>query len=185
MESTSTSAPVFSGDTKKKKGFSAGSVIALAVLVVLVVLWALGRYTSVNIPGVPKSGEGAQVAIELQDLGAEEGKWQAVFLTNGQVYFGHLKDADRQYGTLEEVYYLQVQQPLQETAATTTGQMAGVGQQAGQQQLVLIKFGTELHGPEDKMVINRDHILFWEDLKSDSTVVRSIVQYRDGQQQPQ
>ena len=61
--------------------------------------------------------------------------------------------------------------------------MIGVQQPNAQQQLVLIKFGTELHGPEDRMVINRDHILFWEDLKPDSTVVRSITNYKNGVQE--
>src|SRR3989338_4119876 len=98
-------------------------------------------------------------------------------------FFLLIKAEGSQYATLEEVYYLQVQQPLQQATGTTTGQVIGVQQPNAQQQLVLIKFGTELHGPEDRMVINRDHILFWEDLKPDSTVVRSITNYKNGVQE--
>src|SRR3990167_8406603 len=164
-ESTSIETP------SDKKSSSAGIITAIVVILALAGLWALGRYTSIKAPGVPKAGEGAKVAQGLQDAGEGE-PWQAVFLSNGQVYFGHLGDEGSQYATLEEVYYLQVQQPLQ--------QVIGVQQPNAQQQLVLIKFGTELHGPEDRMVINSDHILFWEDLKPDSTVVRSITNYKNG-----
>ncbi|OGL78089.1 hypothetical protein A3J43_04195 [Candidatus Uhrbacteria bacterium RIFCSPHIGHO2_12_FULL_54_23] len=175
-ESTSIETP------SDKKSSSAGIITAIVVILALAGLWALGRYTSIKVPGVPKAGEGAKVAQGLQDAGEGE-PWQAVFLSNGQVYFGHLGDEGSQYATLEEVYYLQVQQPLQQATGTTTGQVIGVQQPNAQQQLVLIKFGTELHGPEDRMVINRDHILFWEDLKPDSTVVRSITNYKNGVQE--
>jgi len=43
--------------------------------------------------------------------------------------------------------------------------------------LQLIKLGKELHGPKDQMVLNRDHILFIEELSSDSKVVKSIEKY--------
>jgi|GEM_PF-674223 len=174
------------GDTPAKKSPFSGGVIVLVVVVALIALWAIGRYTSVKIPGVPKAKVGQQVAQELKDLSKEEGKWQAVFITNGQVYFGHLSNAESAYPTLEEIYYLQVQQIQQAANATTTGTVGSV-QQPQQQQLVLIKFGTELHRPEDFMKINREHILFWEDLTTESTVVKSIVEYKaqqaTGQQQ--
>ncbi len=174
------------GDSPAKKSSFSGGVIVLVVVIALIALWAVGRYTSVKIPGVPKAKVGQQVAQELKDLSKEEGKWQAVFLTNGQVYFGHLSDSNGAYPTLEEIYYLQVQQIQQAATATTTGTVGGV-QQPQQQQLVLIKFGTELHRPEDFMKINRDHILFWEDLTTESTVVKSIVEYKAQQasSQPQ
>ncbi|OGL87850.1 hypothetical protein A3I42_00540 [Candidatus Uhrbacteria bacterium RIFCSPLOWO2_02_FULL_49_11] len=175
------------GGPETKKSSFAGGIIVLVVVVALIALWAVGRYTSVKIPGVPKAKMDAQVAQELKDLSKEEGKWQAVFITNGQVYFGHLSNADSDYPTLEEIYYLQVQQIQQAANATTTGSVGGV-QQPQQQQLVLIKFGTELHRPEDFMKINREHILFWEDLTTDSAVVKSIVEYKaqqaTGQQPP-
>ena len=97
--------------------------------------------------------------------------WQAVFLSNGQVYFGHLKGQSGQYASLNDIYYLQVEQQagLQPGAATTDPNQ--------QPKLTLIKLGQELHGPQDKMDINRDHILFIEDMKSDSKVVTAIEEY--------
>ena len=91
-------------------------------------------------------------------------RWQAVFLSNGQVYFGHLQNYDRGYVRVQDTYYLQTQQPLQ------TGQAAaGVN---------LVKLGQELHGPEDAMMIPKTQILFWENMRDDSQVVRAIQSTR-------
>jgi hypothetical protein len=101
----------------------------------------------------------------LPRLGNE---YQAVFLTNGQVYFGKLYREKSQYAILREVYYLQVQQQLQPGEQTPTA------------NINLVKLGAELHGPTDEMRINRDHILFVEDLKSDSQVVQGIKRFKAG-----
>jgi hypothetical protein len=42
----------------------------------------------------------------------------------------------------------------------------------------IVKLGGELHGPTDEMRINRDTVLFIEDLKSDSKVVSAINQLK-------
>lgn len=93
-------------------------------------------------------------------------KWQAVFLSNGQVYFGHLNPSFGKYVKLSNIYYLQVTQQLQPP-----------GQQPVP-DIRLVKLGGELHGPEDTMYILRDQILFWEYLKADSRVVQGITQLR-------
>jgi len=90
--------------------------------------------------------------------------YYAVFLTNNQVYFGHLENQENQYVELSNIYYLQVagqnlQQKTDETDKT---------------KLELVKLGNELHGPEDQMSVNRDQILFIEKLKADSQVVKTI-----------
>ena len=97
----------------------------------------------------------------------EEGKYQAVFMTNGQVYFGKLTNPTGTYAKLTDVYYLQVQQAVQPAAESEESS-----------QVSLTKLGSELHGPTDKMHISRDQILFWENLKDDSTVVKAIKEYK-------
>lgn len=87
----------------------------------------------------------------------DSNKLQAVFLANGQVYFGHLKKEKGNYTTLENVYYLR-------TPA------------AGQTATNLVKLGSELHGPENTMFIPNTQISFWENLKNDSQVVQLIKQ---------
>lgn len=98
--------------------------------------------------------------------------WQAVFLSNGQVYFGHLQNRNSQYATLTNIYYLKVQQALQPAGEEGNNNTNS----SDQTQLTLIKLGEELHGPQDKMIINRDQILFIEDLKDDSQIVKTILQ---------
>lgn len=96
----------------------------------------------------------------------DKNKWQSVFLTNGQVYFGHLKEQNRDYAILKNTYYLRMaEQPSSQQ----------------QQQINLVKLGSELHGPEDIMYIPKEQIVFWENLKSDSLVVRSINQLEGAQ----
>ncbi|OIO49640.1 MAG: hypothetical protein CO042_02490 [Parcubacteria group bacterium CG_4_9_14_0_2_um_filter_41_8] len=101
--------------------------------------------------------------------------WQAVFLTNGQVYFGQVKAQNSAQVILKDIYYLQVTRPLQQTQE---GQEQA---DATQGELSLVKLGNELHGPTDNMYINRDHVLFIEDLKDDSNVVQAIDNYKTGQ----
>ena len=92
-------------------------------------------------------------------------KFQAVFLTNGQVYFGNLENYNARYVRLTNIYYLQVAQPLQQGQDTP-------------QNFNLTKLGGELHGPEDAMFIDKDKVLFWENMKNDSQVVKAIEDYK-------
>ncbi len=97
--------------------------------------------------------------------------YQAVFLTNGQVYFGKVANKTSQFVTLTDIYYLQVNRNLQspsENGETT----------ANTSDLTLVKLGNELHGPQDEMQINRDHILFIENLKDSGKVVQAIENYK-------
>jgi len=96
------------------------------------------------------------------------GDYQAVFLTNGQVYFGKLYKEGSRYPVLRDVYYLQVTQAPQPIREGETQP----------QNINLVKLGGELHGPQDEMRVSRDQILFIEDLKSDSRVVQAIEQFQ-------
>lgn len=98
-------------------------------------------------------------------------RYQAVFLSNNQVYFGKLSNTRSDYPTLRDIYYLQVTQALQPRDPSTPTQP----------RINLVKLGSELHGPEDEMRINKAHILFIEDLKADSQVVEAIQEYKTSQ----
>mgnify|MGYP001566602285 CR=1 FL=1 len=97
--------------------------------------------------------------------------YQAVFLTNNQVYFGRLSNQSSKFANLKDVYYLQITQA--QNLQTSSG--------ATSPNINLVKLGGELHGPTDKMEINRDHILFVETLKADSRVVTAISDYKKTQ----
>jgi len=107
-----------------------------------------------------KSKEGAFV---------DKTKVQAVFLTNGQVYFGKIADVTGRYIDLQNIYYLNSQQQ------PATGDQNAANQQ--QTNFSLVKLGCELHGPIDQMVINREQVSFWENLKSDGKVAKAIDQW--------
>ncbi len=95
-------------------------------------------------------------------------QFQAVFLTNGQVYFGKVSKIDNGYVKLSNIYYLQVQQQVQPEDKA---------KKDDQPQVSLAKLGGELHGPEDVMYISRAQILFWENLKEDGKVAKAIKDY--------
>lgn len=126
-------------------------VVAVAALIVVVLLIA-GMFVF------------KQKAVG--DGSIKKDQYQAVFLTNGQVYFGKLKNVGQQYVEISDIYYLQVQQSVQPA------------DQNKEAQVSLAKLGDELHGPEDNMNISRDQVLFWENLKDDSKVVQAIKDHK-------
>lgn len=100
----------------------------------------------------------------------DKGKNQAVFLTNGQVYFGKVKAVNKQYLDLQDIYYLNVNQQVQPN-------QNGNNNQQQQSSISLVKLGCELHGPADRMVINRDQVTFWENLKDDGQVSKAVAEW--------
>jgi len=95
------------------------------------------------------------------------GTYQAVFLDNGQTYFGRLdwRDSPHEgYVRLREVYYLDFRQNPQDPSVSAS-------------DLKLTKLGGEVHGPEDFMDVNADHVLYVEDLRGDSKIAQAIAEY--------
>lgn len=122
----------------------------LAVIGVLLIVWLL--WMLLGDLGLIAGGDFPYVSGS---------KYQAVFLTNGQVYFGHLQNYNRKYAILKDIYYLQTAQSFQQG-------------QPPAPNMSLVKLGSELHGPEDVMFVPKDNILFWENMRSDSQVVKAI-----------
>lgn len=89
---------------------------------------------------------------------------QAVFLSDGQVYFGELEGVNKEFLTLENVYYLE--------DSTESGLSDGE-----EGELTLIRLGSEVHEPQDSLHINKDRVLFIENLKEDSRIISVINQY--------
>jgi hypothetical protein len=106
------------------------------------------------------------ISAAMAGNAVKEKQYQALFLTNGQVYFGRLSKVDESYVKLTDIYYLQVQPKPNEPA----------NQQ--QPQISLAKLGGELHGPEDVMYVSRQQVLFWENLKDDGKVVKAIQEFK-------
>ena len=99
------------------------SLVLLVVVIMLGIFWKTG---SISLTG--------DEAVK------------AVFLANGQVYFGKVSAQNSQFLRLTDIFYLQVSQTLQPP-------QSGV---QPQQKIDLVKLGNELHGPQDLMEINRE-----------------------------
>lgn len=111
---------------------------------------------------------------KMQNAGTaiDGSKYQAVFFTNGQVYFGKLHSFNGEYMKLTDIYYLQTQGNQGAQTANTQQTTKGDAQQT------LIKLGDEIHGPEDEMIISKKQMLFYENLKDDGKVAQSIEKFK-------
>mgnify|MGYP001578633364 CR=1 FL=1 len=98
------------------------------------------------------------------------GPRQAIFLGDGQIYFGYASSLRNKVVTLVDVYYLLPASSTDKTPIPTTAQ-----------KIDLIKLGlggdNDLVGAKDKMWINRDAIKFVEEMKDDSQVNQKIKEY--------
>ena len=96
------------------------------------------------------------------ETGIDSSKYQAVFLSNGQHYFGKLSILNDGYLKLTDVYYLE-----------------SADEDTTKKQVELRKLGeTEIHAPEDTMIISKDQVLMYENLKDSGQVVKSIDQHK-------
>ncbi len=157
------------GNFKKEKGekMKRNSKTVKTVFMVMVVALAilLGALVAALISGGKKTDSTA-----IKDT-----QYQAIFLsgedsqTSAQAYFGKLTRVNDSFYKLTDIFYLQVSQQLQPDGKTATDK---------QQQLQLTPLGCELHGPESAMYINKDKVMFWENLKDEGRVVTAIKKYR-------
>ncbi len=157
------------GSATKKKNRKRATLKRLVPLLVAVVVVVAGVWT-VN-----------RALFMFGNRSIDKGLYQAVFLSNGQVYFGKLHNLRGEYIDLREIYYLQMQnsdnQQSDDEAADAMSNLETAS------DVKLIKLGNELHGPTDKMMINKDQVLFWENMQSDSKVSQAIGQYKQGQEE--
>ena len=151
-------APQQAGTPRSRKQDSKSLIIGLLIGLVVVMAGVTAWFTLFD----------SRPSTTGLDINSD--KYQAVFLSGGQVYFGRLTELNEQYLKLSEVFYIKSGDETA-TGADTEQSSAAAGMQ-------LIKLGDEVHGPEDAMVINRDQVLFFENLKSDGKVSQLIQQHR-------
>jgi hypothetical protein len=144
--------PTHNSKKTRGKGMRALSAVLLLAVAILIAFIPLYIVTSSN------KGESSY----LQDE-----KFQAVFLEGGQVYFGKIQSINDDFMTMNNIYYLRVNEQVQPDTTDA----------AGQQDISLAKLGCELHGPDDEMVITRSQVSFWENLKDDGQVTKAINEF--------
>lgn len=95
-------------------------------------------------------------------------QYQAVFLSNGQVYFGKVSALNSKYISMGDVFYL-----TQNSSTTTTTNTSANA------DYTLVKLGCQqIHYPQDRMLINRDQVTFWENISDEGKVVKSIKEFQ-------
>jgi len=154
VASSSSSSSAARGNRKKddNKWPRIGGVVLLFALTVLVV-------SVIGLLFFGKPDQGKYV---------DSKKYQAVFLTNGQVYFGKLKEVNGDYFKLQDIYYL-----TQNTSTNASGQATTDG------NYTLVKLGCQqIHDPTDQMVVERSQVSFWENLVDSGKVVTSIKTFQ-------
>lgn len=142
-----------------KGGFDIGKIGAMALFVVTILL------VLAVIVALMFGGKDTNTESDLID----SSKYQAVFLNSqdGQVYFGKLSVYNKDLYNLTDIYYVRVNQQVQPGSETPT------------QNISLAKLGAELHCPVDQMFINRDQVLYWENIQDKGQVVSAIKDYQE------
>ena len=84
-------------------------------------------------------------------------RYQAIFLANGQTYFGHYRERLGPYVKIEDAYYIQ-STPNADSAKAADSK--------------LVQRGSELHQPERWILVPRSALLFVEDLRPESPVAQ-------------
>lgn len=158
VSASSPSSSGHSGSHKKSAklnvGFNGLSVILLFSVTLLIV--AVVAFVSF----------GGNKQTRAEGKFVDTSKFQAIFLNGGQVYFGKILNLNDKYVRVSNIYYLKVDQKVQPNQGTTSSS-----------DVTLVKLGCELHGPSDQMLINREQVVFWENLKSDGQVAKAVDQF--------
>lgn len=109
-------------------------MILVGFIIILIAVLALAISKSGSLGTEPSSATGMAYV--------DEENFQAVFLSNDQVYFGKLSSAGGDTLKLTKVHYL------------------------SDDEQTLMRLGTEVHRPQDAMYIPKESIVFWENLQS-------------------
>lgn len=152
--------PASHGGSHKSKRFSLMNLRTASVALLFCITVLIVALVGFVVIGGPKP----------ENKYVSEDKLQAVFLNGGQVYFGNITNLNEQYLRMTDIYYLRVNQAVQPDQDSDK-------QQASQNDISLVKLGCELHGPTDEMLINREQIIFWENLKADGQVTKAVAEY--------
>jgi hypothetical protein len=98
--------------------------------------------------------------------------WYAVKLTDGEIVFGKIEKLNEDPLTINPVYYNYDQKKAQLDKATTTMPETG--------DLRLVRRGGETHGPDGSLKVFRSQVVYMENLRADSKVLKVILENEAG-----
>lgn len=157
-----TPAAVTSSQNGAKKPGMKGGLPKWVNILYVVILFGIATLLVLITLSIARSSGSTDKEFGLVD----DTKYQAVFLNNGQVYFGNVTDIAGDYLKLNNVFYL-----TQTSTGTNTTDASS--------DYTLIKLGCQqIHYPYDQMVVNRAQVTFWENLNADGKVATSIEEFK-------
>ncbi len=126
----------------------------MSVILFVLVTTACGKTAA------EKDGKAAPAA----KVEADEAPYYAVAMTSGSLFFGHIKKQDATSIYMNDIFYLQRTPPQQDPK---TKQQQGPG-------ILLVPQSEDAYGPTDELIVNRQHVLYYQELKEDSKVIEGI-----------
>lgn len=88
--------------------------------------------------------------------------YYAVFLNNGQVYFGKMRFERRGFVHLTDAYYLKAKNSGENVDSVAAG------------DLQIVPLGSEFPYSKNEIFLNQEHITLFEILREDSQVLQAI-----------
>jgi hypothetical protein len=122
------------------------AIVALVLGVVLGVVAMLALGTNDGVDDNPFAGR------------IDEDRYQAVILSNDKVYFGRIGDVSDTFFELEDAFF------LRETRENAEAEPVRA----------LLPINSELHAPENRMLIRKDEVVLVENLAEDSPLMTEI-----------
>jgi len=98
--------------------------------------------------------------------------WYAVKLVDGEIFYGQVADVKADPVVIDNVYYNYDQA---KQAAAGDKDLSKRVEETG--NIRLVKRGQETHGPAGSMSLVRAQVLFMEPLKTESKVLKAILEY--------
>ncbi len=96
---------------------------------------------------------------------ANSGKRSVIVMNNGQTYFGHLSDTDKDFFTLKDVFYPQDPASVRNTNPDV------------KKKVSLFRYGDEVYGPVSMMRINRDDVVYYSVMRDNSKINEAIDRF--------
>ena len=159
--------------------FAAVAGVTVALLVGGVDIKGFGGKIGQSVSGISNLSNLSNLFNPSSHSVPSSSDYVAVYMENGKVYFGKMKDSDTDEPKLTDVFSLNVTiQDQQRSAAESGEEGAIVDQSAPQTDFELVKLTDQFQAPTDLLVLSRNKILFWEPLEDDSRVVEAIRKYK-------
>lgn len=124
------------------KRIVAGGIAVL--LVVIGVIWLIQQLYQTNLQRIDTS------------------KYQVVYLSNGQAYFGKLQNTGGDFLVMKSPY---IAQSVKDSSSSSS---------SSSDTTTLLRVRDQVYGPDDSIAIKSSQVAFWQNLRDDSKVSQAI-----------